>query len=101
MLYNLLLRDGQKYEPVITHLKLMIVSYVQEVGKMDVEIAVVLRRKPSVSPKEAPVGFEKLKIGKTYKEGWCVVFKVQERNDEDFHSPVSSSLINICTQTLA
>ena len=53
MLYNLLLRNGQKYEPVITHLKLMIVLYVQEVGKMDMEIVVVLRRKASVLPKKA------------------------------------------------
>ncbi|CAI9286146.1 unnamed protein product [Lactuca saligna] len=64
MVYNLLLRDRQKYEPVIAHLKLMIVSYVQEVGKMDVEIVVVLRRKPYVLPKEVPEGFEKLKPGK-------------------------------------
>lgn len=28
MLYNLLLKDEQKYEPVIAHLKLMIVSYI-------------------------------------------------------------------------
>ncbi|CAI9295632.1 unnamed protein product [Lactuca saligna] len=43
MLYNLLLKYGKKkYEPVIAHLKLMIVSYVQKVGKMDVKIVVVL-----------------------------------------------------------
>ncbi|CAI9288681.1 unnamed protein product [Lactuca saligna] len=33
MFYNLLSRDKQKYEPVIAHLKLMIISYIQEVGK--------------------------------------------------------------------
>lgn len=85
MLYNLLVKDGQKYEPIISHLNLMIVLYVQEVGKMDVEIAVVLRRKPSVLPKEAPKGFEKLKLSKIYKEGWYVVFQARERNDADFH----------------
>ncbi|CAI9267849.1 unnamed protein product [Lactuca saligna] len=75
MLYNLLLRDGQKYEAIIAHLKLMIVSYVQEVGKMDVEIVGLLRRKLSVLPKEALEGFDKLKSGKIYKEGWYVVFQ--------------------------
>ncbi|CAI9303284.1 unnamed protein product [Lactuca saligna] len=48
MLYNLLQRDAQKYEPVIAYLKLMVVSYVKEVGKMDTEIDVLLCRKPSV-----------------------------------------------------
>ncbi|CAI9276630.1 unnamed protein product [Lactuca saligna] len=68
MLYNLLLRDSQKFEPVIHYLKLMIISYIKEVGTMDVEIAVVLRKKPTAVPKEAPEGFEKLKLGKIYKK---------------------------------
>ncbi|CAI9260925.1 unnamed protein product [Lactuca saligna] len=33
MLYNLLLRDEQKYEPVTAYLMLIIVLYIQEVGK--------------------------------------------------------------------
>ncbi|CAI9262775.1 unnamed protein product [Lactuca saligna] len=85
MLYNLLLRDKKKYEHVIAHLKFMIILYIQEVGNMDVEIAVVLQRKPSDVPKEAPEGFEKLKLGKIYKESWYVVFQVSEQNDVDFH----------------
>ncbi|CAI9288599.1 unnamed protein product [Lactuca saligna] len=85
MLYNLLLREEQKYKSVIAHLKLMIVSYIQEVGNMDVEIVVVLRRKPFAVPKEAPKGFEKLKLGKIHKEGWHVVFQAREWNDVDLH----------------
>lgn len=45
---------------------------------MDVEIVDVLRRKPSAVPKEASEGFEKLKLGKIYKEGWYVVFQARE-----------------------
>ena len=41
---------------------------------MDVDIATVLRQKPSVVPKEAPKDFEKLKTGKFYKEGWFMVY---------------------------
>ncbi|CAI9289883.1 unnamed protein product [Lactuca saligna] len=77
MLYNLLLRDGQKYEPIIAHLKMRLVSYIQEVGKMDVERVVVLRRKPSVLHKEVPEGFKKLKLGNIYKEGLYVVFQAR------------------------
>lgn len=69
VLYNMLLREKQKYEPVMIHLKLMIKSYIQEVGTTDVDIATVLRTKPSVVPKEAPNNFEKLKPGKIYKDG--------------------------------
>ncbi|CAI9284230.1 unnamed protein product [Lactuca saligna] len=42
MLYKLLLRDRKKYELFITRLKLTLVSYAKNVGKMDVEIVVVL-----------------------------------------------------------
>ncbi|CAI9281738.1 unnamed protein product [Lactuca saligna] len=58
-LYNLFLRDGQKYESVIAHLMQMLISYIKEVGKMDVEIATVLRRNPCVLPKEVPGEFHK------------------------------------------
>lgn len=45
---------------------------------MDVEIVVVLRKKPSTIPKEATKDFEKLKLGKIYKEGWFVVYQSRE-----------------------
>ncbi|CAI9277870.1 unnamed protein product [Lactuca saligna] len=66
-LYNMLMRDRQKYEPIIAHLKHTI-AYIQEIVNMVVEIASMLRRKPSVLSKESPEGFEKLKLGKIYKD---------------------------------
>ncbi|CAI9288108.1 unnamed protein product [Lactuca saligna] len=78
MLYNLLLRYEKKYEPVIAHLKLMIVLYIQDVGKMNVEIVVVLRRKPFDLPKEVPEGFEKLKLGNIYKKGCHSVIEEED-----------------------
>ncbi|CAI9280746.1 unnamed protein product [Lactuca saligna] len=39
---HLLLKDEQKYEPIMAHLKRMLVSYIHKVSKMDVEIAAVL-----------------------------------------------------------
>nr|KAJ0188191.1 hypothetical protein LSAT_V11C900483250 [Lactuca sativa] len=74
VIYNILLRQKEKYEPVVSHLELFIKSYIQEVGMMDVDIATVLRQKPCVVPKEAPKDFEKLKPGKIYKEGWFMVY---------------------------
>ncbi|CAI9261729.1 unnamed protein product [Lactuca saligna] len=57
MLYNLLLKEKEKYEPVMTHLQLMIKSYIHEVGLMDVDIVAVLRKKSNVVPKEAPMDY--------------------------------------------
>ncbi|CAI9293817.1 unnamed protein product [Lactuca saligna] len=51
----------EKYEPVMTRLQLMIKLYSHEVGLLDVDIVTVLRKKPSVVPKEAPKDYEKLK----------------------------------------
>lgn len=48
MLCNMLLRDEQEYEPIVAHLKQMLISYIQDIGKMDVKIAVVLQKKPTV-----------------------------------------------------
>ncbi|CAI9288314.1 unnamed protein product [Lactuca saligna] len=36
MLYNFLLRDEQKYEPIVAHLKQMLISYIEEFGKMEI-----------------------------------------------------------------
>ncbi|CAI9273082.1 unnamed protein product [Lactuca saligna] len=80
----MLLREMEKYEPVMSHLQLMIKSYIQEVGLMDVDITTVLKRKPTTIPKEAPKDFEKLKPGKIYKEGWFVVYQLRERIKADF-----------------
>ncbi|CAH1420796.1 unnamed protein product [Lactuca virosa] len=60
-------------------------SYVQEIGYMDVEIAAVLRKKPSVVRKESPKDFAKLKLGKIYSGEWFVVYQARERTGADFH----------------
>ena len=56
----------------------MLVSYIQEVGKMDVEIVAVLRKKPIVQPKEAPNDISKMKLGKIRKDNWSVGFQLRE-----------------------
>ncbi|CAH1453139.1 unnamed protein product [Lactuca virosa] len=68
VIYNILFREKEKYEHAVSHLQLLIKSYIQEVGMMDVDLATVLRQKRSVVPKEAPKDLEKLKPGKIYKE---------------------------------
>ncbi|CAI9274883.1 unnamed protein product [Lactuca saligna] len=79
VLYNMLLREKEKYGLVMSHLQLMIKSNIREVGLMDVDIAAVLRQKPNVVPKETLKDYEKLKPGKIYKEGWFVVYTSRDR----------------------
>ncbi|KAL7587596.1 hypothetical protein Lser_V15G40912 [Lactuca serriola] len=85
--------DEHKYETIVVHLKRVLIWYIQEVGKMDVEIATVLRKKPTVLPKEALENFDKMKLNRIRKDGWCVAFQIRERSDAEFHR-VCFSLAN-------
>ena len=81
---NMLLKNKEKYEPVMSHLKLMIQSYIQEIGEMDVEVVAILRKKPLAVLKENPKDFEKLKPGKLYIGDWFVVYSAREQSGADF-----------------
>ncbi|CAI9284265.1 unnamed protein product [Lactuca saligna] len=52
---------------------------------MDVEIATVLRKKPTVHPKETLKDLEKMKLGRIRKDDWSVAFQILERAYSDFH----------------
>ncbi|CAI9283181.1 unnamed protein product [Lactuca saligna] len=67
-------------EPIVAYLKRMLVSYIHEVGKMDVEIAVVLRKKAIIKPKEALCDVYKVKLGKIHKDNWNLVFQQSARD---------------------
>ena len=81
----MLLKEKEKYEPVMSHLQIMIKSYIQEIGDMDVEVAAVLRKNPSVVLKESPKELQKLKLGKVYRKEWDVVYQARERTGADYH----------------
>lgn len=49
-LLHFLMKYEKKYEPLVEHIKRMLVSYIYEVAKRDVEITSVLKRKPTVLP---------------------------------------------------
>ncbi|CAI9282410.1 unnamed protein product [Lactuca saligna] len=80
----MLLREKQKYEPVMSHLQLMLKSNIQEVGLRDVDIATLLKNNSTVVPMEALKDIEKLKPGKIYKEGWFIVYQTREQIGDDF-----------------
>lgn len=63
-LFNIVSKDEQKSEPIIVHLKRMIIYYIHEVANIDVEIALVLKKRPILKAKEEPKDIQKLKIGK-------------------------------------
>ncbi|CAI9285120.1 unnamed protein product [Lactuca saligna] len=79
-LFNFLSKDEQKFEPIVAHLKRMLVSYIQEIGKMDVEIMAVLWKKPTVQPKEALNNVTKIKFGRIQKDNWSVTFQESDKD---------------------
>ncbi|KAL7605732.1 hypothetical protein Lser_V15G20073 [Lactuca serriola] len=64
VLHNILLSNPVEYEPMIDHLKRLIVYYILEVPKMDQEIASVLRKKPTILPIGLASDVNKMKMGK-------------------------------------
>ena len=43
-LFYIVMKDKKKYEPIIMHLKMMIMCYILEIANMDVEITSVLKK---------------------------------------------------------
>ena len=75
LLLNLLLIEKQKYEPILAHLKRMLVSYIYEVEKLDIQIAKVLKRKPSVNPIRKASGMSEMSMGKVNTIHLIVMFQ--------------------------
>lgn len=55
--------DHVKYEPIFHILRKMIIGYIQEVSKMDIEFGNVLTRKPILNPMDQPNNIENLNVG--------------------------------------
>nr|KAJ0227894.1 hypothetical protein LSAT_V11C100037890 [Lactuca sativa] len=63
LLYNILLSNQREYEPILSHLKRMLASYVHELATMDQEIAKVMNKKPTVKPTSKTGDIHKMKLG--------------------------------------
>lgn len=53
----------------------MLVSHIEEIGKMDVKVVVVLRKKSIVQSKEALKDISKMRLGKIQKDNWSMAFQ--------------------------
>ncbi|CAI9298239.1 unnamed protein product [Lactuca saligna] len=51
-LFNIVSKDENKYEPIVAHLRRILICYIQEIAKMDVDIAVVLKKRTLMKPEE-------------------------------------------------
>lgn len=79
-LFYIIMKDENKYEPILAHFKRMIICYILEISKMDVKISSVLKKRPILKPLEQPKDIQKLKVGAIQKEHWSIVYK---RKDGD------------------
>ncbi|CAI9281919.1 unnamed protein product [Lactuca saligna] len=84
MVLHLLIKDEKKYEPKVDHIKRMLISYIHEAIKMDVEIALMLRKKQIFLLKDSTKDIEKMKMGRIEKDNWSVMFQrgSKERGDK-------------------
>lgn len=79
VLLILLLIEQRKYEPIIAQLKRMLGSYIYDVVKIDVEIARVMKRKPTLNPIGKASDMSKMILGKIDMAHLTVMF--QQRTD--------------------
>lgn len=78
LLLYIVAKDVKKFEPIYEHLRRMIKCYIQEMAKMDVEIASVLKRKPTLTLVDQPQNIEDLKGGLINKKHQSIVYKRKE-----------------------
>ncbi|CAI9300279.1 unnamed protein product [Lactuca saligna] len=57
----------------------MLVSYILEIAKMDVEIVAVLRKKPTAQSKETLKYLDKMQKGNFLKDNWSIMYKQRDR----------------------
>lgn len=67
-LFNVVVKDYKKYEPIVAYLRRMLICYILVITKMDTEIALVLQKRTTMKPEEEPTNFKKLRLGVIQKE---------------------------------
>ncbi|CAI9259279.1 unnamed protein product [Lactuca saligna] len=67
-LFLIVSKDEKTYEPIVSHLKRMLICYIHEPAKMDVEIGYILKKRPILKHQEELEDLHKLKLGKIRKE---------------------------------
>ncbi|CAI9284346.1 unnamed protein product [Lactuca saligna] len=77
-LFSLLSKDEQKYEPILAHLKRMLVCYINDFGQMDVEIPIVFRKKPILKFETELKDLDKMKLERITNDNWSVAFQQKE-----------------------
>lgn len=74
ILLHFLLKDEKKYKPLVWHIKWMLISYLYEVAKLDIDISSVFSKKPTVLPIGKEKNINKIKMGKIEKDNWTMMF---------------------------
>ncbi|CAI9295963.1 unnamed protein product [Lactuca saligna] len=57
----------------------MLVSYILVIGKMDVEIVVVLRKKPTMQPKETLKDLDKMQNRRIMEDNWSMAYQQRDK----------------------
>ncbi|KAI3690682.1 hypothetical protein L2E82_48885 [Cichorium intybus] len=79
-LFNILSRR-EDHEILLEHVKKLLMGYILEVAKLDVEAAAVLDSIPECSPKKAPSDLKKRRLGIIRSDDWNVAYPTKEGNE--------------------
>ena len=63
VMFRILSKEPADKGPLIIHFRRMLKSYIIEVSKLDVEIAILLKTRPLHNPEKQPPGVSKMKLG--------------------------------------
>lgn len=77
-LYYIVTKDEKKSKSIIPHLRRMIICYIHEISRMNVEIASVLKKMSILKPIEQSKDIQKLKVGIIKKEHWSIIYNRKE-----------------------
>ena len=78
LVFLIVSKNKHTYEPIVAHLKMILICYINKIAKMDVEITVVLKKMLVLKPVEESKDLNNLNLGKITKEHWSVVYQRKE-----------------------
>lgn len=85
LLNNILLSNPNEYQPIIDHIKRMLVCYIHEVSKMDQEISQAIRKKPTIKPTGKPSNIDSMVRGQIDPQTQTILFLRREGQKCEFN----------------
>ncbi|CAI9262497.1 unnamed protein product [Lactuca saligna] len=77
-LFNLVMKDEKKYDPIVAHLKRMIICYILVIAKTYVVITSILKKRPILELEEKPKDIQNLRVRVIQNENLSIIYNRKE-----------------------